>query len=191
VKSLSLNNIVSVSSLPAASSSLEGCIVRLTTDGEAYWCTGTKWTPMIPTTLQIITGTISAYSGTTSYPITAAPTTSGGTQIWSQSITTTVGSRILLKCQLFGDTSVNNRFITVAFFRNSTIIGVTTITIATSGTPASCSYMDYDNGLAPGTYTYSCRVGGGGSGTWYINQNKSGNNFGGSFSNAYSLTEII
>jgi hypothetical protein len=140
---------------------------------------------------QVVTGTIASFSGTATMPITAAPTVTTGVENFSQAITMTLGTRVLLKAQLFGDYSTNGRFISIAFFRDTTLIGMTVLAVSSTGVPNSASYMDYDAGLTPGAmYTYSCRVGGSASGTWYINQNKNAAKFGGGFSNSFSLTEI-
>jgi hypothetical protein len=141
--------------------------------------------------IQILTGVINSYSGTTVVAITNTPTTSNGTQIWSQSMTVNAGTRVLLACQLFGDTSNSDQYITVAFFRNTILIGVTVINVSKSGNPSAATYLDYDNDVTSGvTYTYSCRVGIGSNGTWYINQDKNGNKWGGGFKNSFSLTEV-
>jgi hypothetical protein len=147
--------------------------------------------PREPSTfLQLVTGTIGSFSGTATMPINATPTSTTGTQVFSQAITMTTGTKVLLKAQFFGDYSSNSRFISIAFFRNTTLIGMTVLPIYSTGVPNSASYMDYDAGLTPGTtYTYSCRVGGSANGTWYINQDKNANKFGGGFTNSFSLTE--
>lgn len=139
---------------------------------------------------QIVTGAIPSISGTTQVAYTATPTITSGTQIWSQSITSTLGSRVLIKTQVFGDHSVNNRSISLFLFRDTTLIGATVFNISTSGTMNGVSYMDYDSITPGGTYVYSCRVAANGSGTWYINQSKAGSKFGGGFTNSFSLTEI-
>ena len=113
-----------------------------------------------------------------------------GTQIFSQAVTIKLGTKILLQASLFGDYSVNNRYLTVAFFRDSTLIGAIPFSITMSGIINSATFSDHDAGVVPGqTYTYSCRVGGSGTGTWYINQDKNGNRYGGAFANTFSLME--
>lgn len=139
---------------------------------------------------QIITGIINSYSGTTTIQITTAPTITSGTEIWSQDITVTTGTRMFIKSQIFADSSSNNRFITMAIFRDNTLIGLTPVAVSSSGIPTTLSYMGYDTGLTPGTYTYSCRVGINSS-TWYVNQNKSAQKYGNGAVNSFSLTEIV
>ena len=178
-----------VTNLPTPSAELKGSIVEF--GGLPYWCTGTQWLNMANSMVQVVNGVIPVLSGTTQMPITATPTATTGTQLWSQDITLTVGSRVLLKCQLMGDHSTKPRNIHAAFFRDNILIGMTTMDIANSGSPAAISYMDYDQNMGVGTHTYQCRIGASGSGTWYINQDKNGKNWGGGFSNSFSLTEVL
>ena len=178
-----------VSVLPTPTAALKGSLVEF--NGLPYWCTGTQWVGMASSVVQVVAGTIPVLSGTTQMPITSTPTASTGTLAWQQDITVTTGSRILLKCQLMADHSTRPRNINAAFFRDGTLIGMTSMAIDNSGTPNSVSYMDYDQNMGPGVHTYQCRIGASGSGTWYLNQDKNGARWGGGFLNTFSLTEIL
>lgn len=189
-RSLFHRNVISLPALPTPTDDYRGAIVEV--GGIAYWCTGTTWVDMLASRVvhQVVAGTVGRFSGTSTIPVATTPTSTMGTQVWSRAVTVKRGQRILLENQIFGDYSVNSRYITVAYFRDTSLIGVAPFNIAATGIINGTSFMDYDTGLVPGnTYTYSCRVGGSGTGTWYVNQNKNGDRYGGGFANTFTLTE--
>ena len=48
MKDLSYRVVPVVSALPAASATLAGAVVRLSTDNHPYWCDGTAWIDLVP-----------------------------------------------------------------------------------------------------------------------------------------------
>lgn len=189
-RQVSLERCISLPALPAPSVELRGVTVEV--NGNPYWCNGTSWEDLSASQIvhQLVSGTIGRFSGTSQIPVSTTPTSTLGTQVFTQPITIKLGTKVLLQASLFGDYSVNTRYITVAFFRDSTLIGAVPFSINTSGVINSATFSDHDSGVVAGnTYTYSCRVGGSGTGTWYINQDKNTNRYGGAFSNTFTLTE--
>lgn len=160
-----------------------------------YIFEGTVWVALAQTTgsiLQVVTGNFNAFAGTTTTTASSTPTIATGTRIWSSAITITTGSRVLLSTQAFVDHSNSNRTVVLLFFRNNTLIGVAPTNVPNAGQPCAVSFTNYDEPVTPGvTYTYSCRCAAIGGGSWYLNQDKNGNKFGGGFTNSFSLTEII
>ena len=189
-RQVSLERCISLPALPAPSVTLRGVTVEV--NGNPYWCNGTSWEDLSASQIvhQVVSGTIGRFSGTSQIPVSTTPTISIGTQVFSQPITIKLGTKVLLQTSIFGDYSVNGRYITAAFFRDSKLIGAVPFSINTSGIINSATFSDHDSGVVAGTtYTYSCRVGGSSTGTWYINQSKSSTYYGGGFSCTFTLTE--
>lgn len=163
------------------------------TDSEAlYFDDGVAWVLVSGDIAQFVQGNIPNMSGTTTISLASSPTLSSGTQLWSQSFTTTPGSsRIHIEVPLIVDSSSSNRSLVVTLFRGNTLIGVTTCEVASSGAPNSVLLSVCDMPLAAGTYVYTCRVGLSGGGTWYVNQDKSGNTLGGNMSTKFTMTEYF
>lgn len=92
-----------VSALPAASATLAGAVVRLSTDNHPYWCDGTAWIDLVPeprlstvrlaadvtnstTTLANVTGLAVALAANSTYQIDG--------QVMFQTAATTTGIRL-------------------------------------------------------------------------------------------------
>ena len=141
---------------------------------------------------QQVYGVLGIYSGTAQITASATPTIASGSQIWSQSITMTTGNKLIIDIQMYADHSNNNRIVSFILFRETTPIAAVPVGIASSGFPTMGSFTLTDDGLFPGqTYTYSVRVGASGGGTWYVNQDKNGNNYGTVPTGRYRFIETI
>ena len=126
--------------------------------------------------IQLFWGPISGVSGTTKISKDdTTPLISEGTEIWSQSITPTVGSpatTVRARTNFTFSSSNSALEIVIAVFRDSTCIGVGVSSTSNNNSGFSVSTSFYDPNATPGfEHTYSCRVGRtGNNGTWYINQ---------------------
>lgn len=103
MKDLSYRVVPVVSALPAASATLAGAVVRLSTDNHPYWCDGTAWIDLVPeprlstvrlaadvtnntTTLANVTGLAVALAANSTYQIDG--------QVMFQTVATTTGIRL-------------------------------------------------------------------------------------------------
>lgn len=117
-------------------------------------------------------GNVEITSGTTRIPYdNTVPIISEGTELWSTTITPTIiGANMLIEFAGVTDTSKINLVVTVAVFRDNTLIGF--IPTASSGyngllpAPFSIRINDPVTSLTP--VTYSCRIGISANGTWYF-----------------------
>ena len=136
-------------------------------------------------------GNVSQQSGTTIIPFNStAPLITGGTQVWSQTITPpAITSEYDLTFSGFVDSS-NVNTITIAIFNGNTLIGFNCITVTGSNKPIPFS-LNVNN--IPGVttaVTYSCRIGIATSGTWYLGRG-SGNTMGGSNNLGWSIKQVV
>jgi hypothetical protein len=126
--------------------------------------------------LAFVRASVSAQSGTTSLPNNNnAPTTSNGTQIFSQAITLDAASNeVRVEAALQAEVNANNGdygAVGIAVFRGSTCIGGSMALYNTKDPgegygPLAVNIVDAPGSVGP--HTYSVRVGSIGSGTWYI-----------------------
>lgn len=103
MKDLSYRVVSVVAVLPAASATLAGVVVRLSTDNHPYWCDGTAWIDLVPeprlstvrlaadvtnntTTLANVTGLALALAANSTYQIDG--------QVMFQTAATTTGIRL-------------------------------------------------------------------------------------------------
>ena len=103
MKDLSYRVVPVVSALPAASATLAGAVVRLSTDNHPYWCDGTAWIDLVPdprlstvrlaadvtnntTTLANVTGLALALAANSTYQVHG--------RIMFQTAATTTGIRL-------------------------------------------------------------------------------------------------
>ena len=142
--------------------------------------------------LQVLTGSIPAATGSTTFtPGATAPTSTTGTQIWSQAITTqTNTSRVSINFTLSLDVTNDGKLITVAIFRGTTCILTSLNYMVKHGEPQTCTISFDDTPGAAGTYTYSARVAVDAN-TWYVNSNFNGWTLGGTLISKYRLTEVL
>ena len=87
--------------------------------------------------------------------------------------------------------SQNNKFISFIIIRDTLIIGVYAFSISASGGVGTftMSHVDVFPDALSTTYTYSVRVAVSAS-TWFIGQDKFGNDFGGLHGSSFSLMEL-
>lgn len=103
MKDLSYRVVPVVAALPAASATLAGSVVRLSTDNHPYWCDGTTWIDLVPeprlstvrlsadvtnntTTLANVTGLALALAANSTYQVDG--------QVMFQTAATTTGIRL-------------------------------------------------------------------------------------------------
>ncbi len=134
--------------------------------------------------------TIASSSGTSQItPSVSAPTTSQGTQLWSQAITpASTESTISIQGSFTVSGSNNAAIITIAVFRDSTFIGATMTRMATNNDTDCLTYNIVDIPATTSEVTYSCRVGTS-NGTWYVNRRTGENTYGGTKS-GWSIVEF-
>jgi hypothetical protein len=122
--------------------------------------------------LQTLTTVVPAATGTSTVTLNnTAPTIASGTQIWSQAITpAATTSRVALRGAFIVANSTAARTMIVMVFRGSTCISVTGQYCATANTLNSASVSIVDSPASTATQTYTIRVAGSGTGTWYVGQ---------------------
>jgi trimeric autotransporter adhesin len=126
---------------------------------------------------------------TSQFSSTATPTTSSGAQIASITVTpASASSQFFLTVDIYADFSANNHNITLAIFRGTTLVGLVTGNIATSGRPITLGITSVDAPATTSTITYTVRVGTDAGGTTTINRNN-GATFNAGIS-AFVITEI-
>jgi hypothetical protein len=138
---------------------------------EAY--TGTAWQPITtPNTLaQYFRGTVSPTSGTTIIPYgNVAPTSTQGTQLWSQTITPLdTASYIEVQFSGIGDLSNTSAYLILSLFRGTTFIGMSILASGKQGADFTntlvINIIDLPAVTTP--VTYSVRIGAS-AGTWYF-----------------------
>jgi hypothetical protein len=122
--------------------------------------------------LQVLTSAVAAISNTATITLTnTTPTTSNGTQVWSQVITPTAAtSRISLRGSFVVSASSSNRQLIIMTFRGSTCIGTSTAYVSTSSSmvPATISIVDAPSSTS--ATTYSVRVAITSAATWHVGQ---------------------
>lgn len=141
---------------------------------------------------QLLTGVVGIASGTTLISVdNTAPLITEGTQLWSASVTPlSATSNFLIDFSCVTSVATNNRSVTLALFRNSTLIGWTTVW-QDAGAPKSASIKVLDSPATTAAVTYSLRVGISTSGnTWYIGRTSLAT-MGGANNAAWSILEIL
>lgn len=158
-----------------------------------------KWNPIGAQISQLVFGSFTANSGTSTYAFNStAPTTSGGSQVWSQVITpASITSVVRIELASILGVSTGNASVTVALFRGTTCIDVKTArTVATGLLGATTTGTEpfamilIDSPATTSAITYSLRVGSS-TGTWYFGQGDGGDTFGGPASGKYVMSEIL
>lgn len=133
------------------------------------------WIPMNNVMLNALHGYIGQVTGTTLIPNdNTPPLSTEGTALWSKSVTPSrADSVIYLEFAATVDCNVNNRDITIAIFRDTTLVGFTNANVSTAGRAINMGIMVED---APGTtnpVTYTCRIGADSSCTWCVGRTAS------------------
>jgi hypothetical protein len=152
---------------------------------------GVDWVPMQTQVARIFNGEVGQTSGATTITLgTTAPTTSNGSQIWSQTIAPlSVNSLFDINFTGVVDASSSARSIIVAVFRNTTFIGYSMAYISTTGGGQSLSIHITDAPATTSNVTYSCRIGASAN-TWYLGRGASAT-MGGANSSGWEIKEIV
>jgi hypothetical protein len=177
-----------------------GIVGRLyvsTDDLKIYRDTGSSWVEISPSVSRLVNLYTGETSGTTGTSVlqsdTSTPTSTEGSQIWSQAVTPTSTQSIFKFDQtFFVDSGTNNRNITAALFRNSTCIYAVTSNVPTSGRPMALSLHHIDSPNTTASTTYSLRVGISSGATWGLNRTTSNSiSFGTAGSSSWTIMEIL
>ena len=141
---------------------------------------------------ETLTGTISSLTGTTKIPYNnVAPVITQGAEIWSRAITPSfTNSKIGVNFSLVLSASDNNSIITVALFRDSTLVTVSAVELPNNASPGNLNMLFLDSPNSTENLVYSVRVGIN-KGSWYVNSNAAGNNYGNKILTSYRLDEIV
>lgn len=148
------------------------------------------------TSAQILAVDIPASTITGVIPTDATtPTSTEGTQIATLTITPSlVTSKVVGQLSMFVDSANNNKNITVTAFRGTTLVGLSSVNVATANRNAQLVLTFLDSPGTTTATTYSVRVGRSDAGTSYINSNSSNTiTFGGSpgVKSAFVIREIV
>jgi len=190
---LVLNNLTDVNTTAPAS----GDVVYYD-GGAGEWQNTQLFTPGTEQSIQQVSGTVPALSGTTIIvQTTTAPLITEGTELWSQVFTPsqTGGSLKISQSFAFLVTNASSAII-VALFRDNVCIGVMNDSATNGGAFQVISFIVKDPvaGVAATPITYSVRVGKeSGNATWYINEHDSILTVFGSVltNNAYVIEEVV
>jgi hypothetical protein len=166
-----------------------GTYTKVTTDAQGRVTAGTSLTSVDITTalgftpassvvganklLQSISSQVAAATGTTFSVFTnATPTSTMGTQIWSNTITPSAAtSTILISGSFLYTSSVAGKGLMAFLFRGTTCVGTTAAWCATASTSLTPVVFNMiDTPASTSAQTYTIRVAGGTAQTWYINQ---------------------
>jgi len=126
-------------------------------------------------------GQLDHLQGTTQIPYdNTPPLITEGTEFFTEDITLGVDSgRVLLWLSSIVSISNAARKATISLWRDTTLIGVTAVSVASSNDPATTTFIEVDAPGLAGTYTYSGRIGVSASATWRIGGWTANANFGG------------
>lgn len=172
-----------------------GSVFLSTDTAEIFRDDGSSWVLISNTSTSVVKQTIfspiGSMSGNSTIPLSAGtPTTSQGSQIWSQAITpSSTSSRIQISGTFLADTGNSSRGMTAALFRGTTCIAVagTNVVTATRSEPIVFNTEDLPNTTSPVTYTI--RFGIQANATWYVNRSSY---YGGLYANnGITLTEVL
>jgi len=121
--------------------------------------------------LRAFSSVIEAQTGTTTIPFAnTPPVITGGTEIWSGTITPRSASSTILICGAFlFDCSTTGRTLTACLFRGSVCIGVTDMTVTTVARAVPLAFNIPDSPGSAAAVVYSIRVGVNSNATWYVN----------------------
>ena len=174
-------------------------VMRFNTDTNLYeaW-DGTQWVtfgaPAGSGVKEILFGQLAHLSGTTQTPAdNTPPLVTEGSPFFSQEVTTqTDTGRIVIWFSSVATVSNANRTLTIAIYRDSTLVGVTAVSAPGSNAPQTTTFIVVDTPPAAGTYTYTGRIGLSAGGTWYIGGFTTNFNYGGAANtnNQYVLMRI-
>jgi hypothetical protein len=163
---------------------LSNVTVPSPTVGQYLMWNGTEWVNVggagTGGGLRTWSGGITSQTGTSTYtPAVAPPTTAGGTQIMTQTLTPlSTSSRFTIQVSLSVSASTNNNVHTCAVFRGTTYIGGAIQTFASGGNSNAISICLTDVPATVSPVTYTIRYGTNAN-TWYINRRVAENTYGG------------
>ena len=137
-------------------------------------------------------GNVGIASGTTLIAYgNASPAIANGTELWNRTITPTlVGSTNKVRFDTVVDSGSNSRYVTLALFRDNTLIGWTTTFISTANRPQPVSIAVNDQNTSTTPVKYSCRIGINNSATWYVGRGST-NTMGSVNNGAWSIDEVL
>lgn len=126
---------------------------------------------------------------------TTTPLSTEGTQIATLTITpASVSSKVVGQLSMFVDSANNNKNMTVAVFRGTTLVGLSSVNVTTANRNAQLALTFLDSPTTTAATTYTVRVGRSNAGTSYINANGSNAiTFGGSagVKSAFIIREVL
>lgn len=171
-------------------SALNGELRYNTTTTRQEFYNGTFWTP-IGQVLQVVSGTISASTGTTQIPFdNTLPTSTEGHQIWSTTFTPISStSRIAIRYQITAASGTNARTMTTSLLAGTTTIGAGANYAQTANVPYSIVVQAVHQPGSTATITFSSRLGMNGSGTVYCNQTSAAT-LAGALVSEYTIMEL-
>lgn len=157
------------------------------TTGASEEFNGTYWKPQ-GIVLQMTSGVIGLFSGTTQVPLdNTAPTSTEGSQIWTTTFTPlSATSRIVIQFSVVASNSGTSTNI-MSLFAGTTNLGSTASRPAANNTASSMSLNIVHAPGSTATITYSARFGAVG-GTWYCNQTNAAT-MGNAFGTEYTIIE--
>lgn len=174
--------------------------IRFNTTANVYeaW-NGTNWISFASSAIgsgvkEIIAGQLQQLSGTSLTPYdNTPPLITEGSEFFSQIITTqTDNGRVVIWFSSIVALSSSSRVATIALYRDSTLIGVTTVSSPSTNSPVTTTFIVADSPGVAGSYTYSGRIGMSAAATWYIGGWTSAANYGGAANtnNQYVLMRL-
>jgi hypothetical protein len=138
---------------------------------QVYRDNGTTWDLLSAGEMvQSFSSSITFTTGTTTKTdANTTPVSTDGTQVWSQSITpSATTSKVNIHGSVVIDHGTNNRRVILAVFRGTTCIGVAAGYIITAGQFKTVPISFTDSPASTAAQTYTIRVWGSASGTWYV-----------------------
>jgi hypothetical protein len=165
-------------------------MIRYNTTTGVYEDYDTTWS-RLGMVKQVVTGTISATTGTTQTPFdNTSPLSIEGNQIWTQSFTPLSStSLIVIMFSVWVAHGTATRTVICATYRGTTTLTATAATTAAIASAANMTTTFVDSPGSTATITYSARVGSSGSGTVYVNQASTAT-LGGTGATRYIIMEI-
>jgi hypothetical protein len=144
-----------------------------------------------PVILSVYSGNTVGLSGTSIIPANATvPLITGGTQIWTQTVTpASVTSKFLIHQDITMDASLA-MVVTIALFSGTTCIYAAGTYVAAAGRPVSLAIHKIHVPAVTTAVTYSARVGIASAATWYVNRGATVTYGGTANATTWSIMEI-
>ncbi len=170
-------------------------VVRWNTDIDGLEFFGPKgWLALSPILLATYAGSIAQASGTNRLTNdTTAPLITEGFQLWTKAVTPKViGSTMQIQFNAVVDNSQANEPVVLAFFRDNTYLGcaVSAVSGKANVPQGTLSALINDVTTSLVAVTYSCRVGNGTSGNWYVGRGQTAT-MGGTSKSHWKIDEVL